>query len=444
MLLAGRPEYRALAPEVADNEIIGNPLQAFQLIKRLTINWPTVRSILHDDSWKSVELMTHEYSNFMPKVEDMQGAALALIRLQDTYNLNMTDMAAGRVSPASAHVTMTARDCLYLGKHAFNNGYYGQAIAWFEQALEKAQSEHNATAPVDEIQPFYSMALTIHNDLLNGYNLNMTSKTAPNPRYMRFLDGDNDDYKNYQALCRGDPLRTPKQESKLKCFYSNQGDPWLYLQPVKVEKFHDYPYYIVMFHDLMTQKETDQVRKMAAPVLQRAKVVTDTNDTAISTEDISTTRTSHTAWFSSDEHEIVDRLSRRIEAVTGLSTDMSYSHSELMQVANYGMGGHYTPHYDYLIVDRPQNERHLCDERELFAGDRTATLMFYLTDVVAGGATVFPRLGVRLTPKRGSAAFWYNLKRNGEGLEDTVHGACPVLMGEKWGKSTFRRNERTD
>lgn len=194
-----------------------------------------------------------------------------------------------------------------------------------------------------------------------------------------------------------------------------------------------------MFHDLMTMNETKTVRDMAAPVLQRAKVVTDTNNTAMSTEDVSNTRTSHTAWFSTEDHEIVERINRRIEAVTGLSTDMTYSHSELMQVANYGMGGHYTPHYDYLIVDRPEDERHLCDERELYAGDRTATLMFYLTEVVKGGATVFPRLGVRLTPKRGSAAFWFNLKRNGEGIEDTVHGACPVLMGEKWGESFFRR-----
>lgn len=125
-------------------------------------------------------------------------------------------------------------------------------------------------------------------------------------------------------------------------------------------------------------------------------------------------------------------MNRRIEAATGLSVDMTDSHCELMQVANYGMGGHYTPHYDYLIVDRPQEERDQVDERELYAGDRTATVMFYLSDVVRGGSTVFPRLGVQLKPELGAAAFWFNLYKNGEGIIDTVHGACPVLMGEKW------------
>lgn len=64
--------------------------------------------------------------------------------------------------------------------------------------------------------------------------------------------------------------------------------------------------------------------------------------------------------------------------------------------------------------------------------------MLQLTEVMKGGGTVFPRLGVRLTPEKNSAAFWYNLKRNGEGIEETVHGACPVLMGEKWGQ--FSKN----
>ena len=109
--------------------------------------------------------------------------------------------------------------------------------------------------------------------------------------------------------------------------------------------------------------------------LKRAKVQTETSRE----DEVSNTRTSQTAWFSPDQHEFVERINRRIGEATQLSADMQLSHSELMQVANYGMGGHYTPHYDYLIVDRPEDERHLVPEREFQAGDRTATLMFYVS-----------------------------------------------------------------
>lgn len=137
-----------------------------------------------------------------------------------------------------------------------------------------------------------------------------------------------------------------------------------------------------MFHDLMTDSESDRIRAMAAPLLQRAKVQSDTDVTnGVQKVEVSKTRTSHTAWFSSDSNELVDRIAKRIEAVTGLSMDMTRSHSELMQVANYGMGGHYTPHYDYLIVDRHPEERNTAhvEDRDIFAGDRTATLMFYVS-----------------------------------------------------------------
>ena len=59
-----------------------------------------------------------------------------------------------------------------------------------------------------------------------------------------------------------------------------------------------------------------------------------------------------------------------------------------------------------------------------------------MSDVDYGGATVFTQMGVTLRPKRGAAAFWYNLFRNGEGDEMTRHAACPVLAGSKWGESS--------
>ena len=60
--------------------------------------------------------------------------------------------------------------------------------------------------------------------------------------------------------------------------------------------------------------------------------------------------------------------------------------------------------------------------------------MFFtqLTDVPAGGATVFPFLGLSVRPQKGMALLWYNLRPNGSPDPLTLHSACPVLIGNKW------------
>ena len=56
----------------------------------------------------------------------------------------------------------------------------------------------------------------------------------------------------------------------------------------------------------------------------------------------------------------------------------------------------------------------------------------YLSDVELGGTTAFIDVGINVTPEKGGAVFWYNLDRNGSGIEETFHAACPVLVGVKW------------
>lgn len=67
------------------------------------------------------------------------------------------------------------------------------------------------------------------------------------------------------------------------------------------------------------------------------------------------------AWLKGDLDPVVDRVNRRIEDFTNLNQATSEElqvHTQLspnlldcfFQVANYGLGGHYDPHFDFARV----------------------------------------------------------------------------------------------
>uniref|UniRef100_T1IJJ1 Fe2OG dioxygenase domain-containing protein n=1 Tax=Strigamia maritima TaxID=126957 RepID=T1IJJ1_STRMM len=130
---------------------------------------------------------------------------------------------------------------------------------------------------------------------------------------------------------------------------------------------------------------------------------------------LSDVRTSQNTWLDDNDQDeklrhklkiIMDRVPR----ITRLNVH-GKNNSEALQVANYGIGGHYSPHVDYFPED-PNRKK--------------------LNDVKRGGATVFPRIDAAVWPRKGSAAFWYNIRKNGTKDPMTLHGGCPVLHGTKW------------
>lgn len=156
-----------------------------------------------------------------------------------------------------------------------------------------------------------------------------------------------------------------------------------------------------------------------------------------------TYRISKSAWLKDHEHRHIDEVNQRVADMTGLTMETA----EELQVVNYGIGGHYEPHFDFARVSIYLFVKYLNpifsiyfqkDEKNAFknlgTGNRIATVLFYMSDVAQGGATVFPMVGAALWPKKGTAAFWYNLHSSGDGDKRTRHAACPVLAGSKWGK----------
>jgi prolyl 4-hydroxylase len=188
-----------------------------------------------------------------------------------------------------------------------------------------------------------------------------------------------------------------------------------YINPLKEEVLYMKPR-IAIYHDVMTESEISKLKELATPKLHRSGVFAKNTSGNVPRD----YRTSQSGWINDSEHPLIDRLSQRTKALTNLTLDTV----EEFQVLNYGIGGHYEPHYDFA---RPHEVTF-----EEYRGNRIATVIFYMSNVHAGGRTVFNKIGVGSMPEKGSCLVWFNLLQNGDGDYDTMHAGCPVLSGNKW------------
>ncbi|XP_073779535.1 prolyl 4-hydroxylase subunit alpha-3 isoform X15 [Danio rerio] len=190
-----------------------------------------------------------------------------------------------------------------------------------------------------------------------------------------------------------------------------------HFKPIRREIISLQPY-VVLFHGFVTQAEAKNIRKYAMPGLRRSVVASGMNQATAEY------RISKSAWLKESAHEVVGKLDQRITLVTGLNVQPPYA--EYLQVVNYGIGGHYEPHFDHATSDSSPLYR-------LKTGNRVATIMIYLSPVQAGGSTAFIYANFSVPVVQNAALFWWNLHKNGQGNVDTLHAGCPVIVGNKWG-----------
>ncbi|XP_075524922.1 prolyl 4-hydroxylase subunit alpha-1-like isoform X4 [Dermacentor variabilis] len=376
--------------EVAD--YMKHPVHAFHLMKRMVVDLGSIESQINElhASDPRPDITEMRASRLLPWDDDFNGIALSLARLQDTYLLNMTNLVDG-------HLTITSgpRNRTVPGRISLTG------LEW--QTYGVPVRERNKK-PLQFRTKLFTENLTIAQE-----------------------------DQNYKRLCRGEQLRTPKMDTQLRCRYFYGKGGFLRLQPVKIEEANLKPY-IITFHDIIGDRDINDLIEFATPRLSRS---THFADDGIETSLI---RTSSTAWLGDEDAPVATRLNRFLESLLGVGARYLKGEAEHYQIANYGVGGQFAAHIDYLD-DILADPNRTIDDFGRTSGDRIATLMFYLSDVEEGGATVFPNLGVRLMPKKGNAAFWWNLNADGEGEQLTKHGGCPVLYGSKWiANKWFRSN----
>jgi hypothetical protein len=168
-------------------------------------------------------------------------------------------------------------------------------------------------------------------------------------------------------------------------------------------------------------------------------------------KEINPSRTSSTRWIEINETAIVENVvERAFDFMKIPYSRKNWKIVEKPQGLYYEIGQFYRAHHDHFDLLSSAGSHEIQKGRNRFA-----TFFFYLNDVEEGGHTAFPQAklpdssaayaanacngegGIRVAPRKGSAVMWYNMLEDGNGDNDALHEACPVLKGEKYGMNLW-------
>lgn len=174
---------------------------------------------------------------------------------------------------------------------------------------------------------------------------------------------------------------------------------------------------IVLLCNVLSDEECDRLVSEYSDKLLPSDVVSNDNGANVS----SGARTSHGAYLTRGETELVSRIENRLASLA----NWPLKNCEGMQILKYEKGQEYQPHFDWFNVNTGAAV-HL-----LRGGQRAATMVVYLTNVEDGGATGFPEIGLEITPSKGSVVFFTNVDAVGNVDLNSLHAGRPVRKGLK-------------
>jgi prolyl 4-hydroxylase len=186
---------------------------------------------------------------------------------------------------------------------------------------------------------------------------------------------------------------------------------------------------VMMFNNVLSDEECAGVIERAKPRLKPSAVV----DPVTGKSELSQHRISEGMVVSRCEDAFITVLEERIARLLNWPLE----NGEGMSVLRYKVGDQYHPHYDFFPPQNPGSQRKMA-----VGGQRVSTLIMYLSDVEAGGETFFPKIGLAVTPKKGSAVYFHYCNAEGQVDPLTYHAGKPVIAGEKWIMTKWMRQRR--
>tara|TARA_B100001750_G_C15454893_1_gene571031 strand:+ start:711 stop:1352 length:642 start_codon:yes stop_codon:yes gene_type:complete len=196
---------------------------------------------------------------------------------------------------------------------------------------------------------------------------------------------------------------------------------------------HDPKIYTIM--GVMSEDECDHFKEISAGFMKRSLVSSVDKDNKKKGA-LDKRRTSSNCWVKHNYSDITMSVAKRISELI----QMPLENAESFQVLHYSTTQEYQPHMDTFDSKTDLGKSYLGN-----SGQRIITVLGYLNDVDEGGETAFPNIEKSVTPARGKITVFHDCH---EGTDipnpNSLHGACPVLSGEKWAFNLWYRNNRVE
>lgn len=183
--------------------------------------------------------------------------------------------------------------------------------------------------------------------------------------------------------------------------------------------------------NFLTDDECDYIIKLGEKKVKRSMVASN-NGTAV----IDEYRTSHGVFFHKEKD---NPLLRSIEERIAHWSQLPVENGEIFYLLRYANGQEYKPHTDWFTYQSEKDEVWFQGQ-----GNRIATVLMYLSDVEEGGETYFPIANISVSPKKGSAILFWNLKPDGTPDNDSLHGGNIVKKGTKWCMTKWIREKKAN
>jgi len=233
-------------------------------------------------------------------------------------------------------------------------------------------------------------------------------------------------------------------------------------RPVILESMSERPR-VFKIHNMFSDEEGEALIEKAEHGLQKSTVGSTGSDGGAHTEK---GRTSENAWDTTSP--AAKAMITRSFNLTGIIEDSGKIDG--LQVVRYLPGQFYNQHPDYFSASADPD----FDFNPYSGGsNRFATVFMYINDVEEGGCTAFPHgkssnpteppqyaldmfdkrsleykmvnichRNLAVPPARGTAALFYSVTPDGQIDHTSLHGACPVIKGTKWGANIWIWNKQ--